>query len=104
MSKELLLEYGRLKLQVKKNEELIEAMQPDVLAFLQKIEDQKPVSIDGLGIFSLVNRKVWKYTPKVDELKKALDDRKAEEQALGPENGGAEVEIVQNVMFKVPKE
>lgn len=98
MSKELVTEYAAAKLKIKQLEEQCDMMQPDVLKYIaQRMadSDNQPVVLPEMGTFSVYPRRVWKYTPECDDLKKKYEDRKKVEQA----KGWAEAEEVPTLKF-----
>lgn len=98
MNVDLLKQYAALKILLRQTEETLDTLQPEVLKEVKdfiEANDGKLPEVDG-GVFTIVQRKLWKYTERVTELELDLKNQKHEEQARGE----AEVEVKETVMFR----
>lgn len=86
LNKDQLTRYAELKRQERliKNELdfLNEEVTRQVSEYISANDGTLP-AIEGLGKFSIKRLKIWKYSPRYEEVKLALEDLKAEEQATG---------------------
>lgn len=74
------LRYEELKIQAKKIDDEIKKLQKDIIVHMP--DDGEPVHAKH-GTFSIRSRSAWVYSDQVEKLQKAVDDRKAEEEAKG---------------------
>ena len=96
MNNKLYEDYASLKLQEKEIEEKLNELKPLIL---QEFSDAGVDKLEtDFGNFTVTNRKTWKYSPKVDEAEKVVDDLKEVEKA----DGTATAEEKPVLYFKVP--
>ena len=99
MPNKLLFEqYAQLKIKETAIKDEIDLLKEGIMQELNDVEEDT-VSLSGVGDFIKVRRKTWTYLPIVKELKKKLDDEKAEEEA----KGDATFEVAETFMFKANK-
>lgn len=92
--KENLRRYAELKIQEKAIKAEIEDLGPKVREFISaQGVDKLPTT---MGVFSLVAKAVWKYSPAVENAEKAVDKLKAQEKADGTATSDARYDL----MFK----
>ena len=97
MNKELLIEYGNLKIEEKKIAARISELNGQVLEnILQSGADKVETDI---GAFSIITRKKWTYSDRYENKKEELNLMKTEEEA----DGTAEFEETSSLMFKEKK-
>lgn len=85
-NEDILKEYAQIKKEINVLENKAGKMKEQVLEILLKMKEKyrkDPVIDIGLDTISIGSRRAWKYTPKVKELKKVLDDQKELEERTG---------------------
>ena len=80
--KELLEKYAELKNQIKVAEEQVKELAPQVMDAMNGTNNDK-VDAEGIGTFSIANRKTWTYGPEVKALKNGLEGEMRAQQADG---------------------
>lgn len=81
MNKSNLKSYAQLKSEAKRIDFALKELAPLILKEMAEADlDKVPTS---LGNFSVKKMKKWTYSEKVEEIKLALDERKADEEATG---------------------
>lgn len=94
MNKEILKEYGELKISAKSIADRLAELAPVILQeMLTAAFDKIPTSI---GNFVIKKRKIWKYSTAVEDAKKTLDEVKEREEA----DGTAKFEEVDQLEFR----
>lgn len=73
--------YAQLKISEKAIQAEIDELAPKIVELLKANDLDKIDS--SFGIFSLMNRKNWKFSPAVDEAKKELEAMQENEKATG---------------------
>lgn len=92
--KENLKLYAELKIQEKAIKTKLEELNPKVRDFISaQGVDKLPTT---MGVFSLVAKAVWKYSPAVEKLEKEVDKLKEKEKAEGIATSDARYDL----MFK----
>ena len=95
MTRDLFLKYAELKTEITELERQLKDLQPMLLKEFAAVDD-KGVNLEGIGVFTVVHRKNWKYSPVVDDLKVKFDKQRVTEEA----DGTATFEEVRGVMFR----
>lgn len=96
--KENLKRYAELKVQEKAIKDELAELNPKVKDFISaQGVDKLPTS---LGVFSLVAKAVWKFSPAVEKLEKEVDKLKEKEKADGTATSDARYDL----MFKAKLE
>lgn len=94
MDKTKLEKYAELKIKIKEMEQEVKEMMPEILSDMLMADIDK-VETDA-GNFIVEQRKVWKFSEELDNMKQILKDQEKEEMA----NGIAEFEFKKILMFK----
>ncbi len=98
MDKKLYQSYAILDSDIKELEAKKDELKAKILAEML-VEKADQVKIEK-GMFSLVTRKTFKYTSKVEKEKAKLDELKKLEE----ESGAAKATVSQSIMFKAAKQ
>src|SRR5260221_192012 len=73
-------EYEVLKVQIKKMEERMEELKPILLESMPPDGEQ----VEGqYGVFRLQAKTTWKFSPEVEDMRKELKKKEADEKARG---------------------
>jgi len=99
-NKEKLNKYAEVKLEIKKLEEIIEELQPEVMSIVDDAGVEE-VEIGDLGKLTKAFRRTWKYAPEIEAIKKEYDTKKKEAEQTGI---GAEYTEKPYLLFKTNKE
>lgn len=100
MNKQTFELYRDLKLKQKQLEEEIKIISGQIIEDM-RINDLEKVKLeDGSGVFSLVGRKTWEYSPAVMKKEEELKELKTEEQSRGI----AKANEIKILVFKEPKQ
>lgn len=85
--KALLLQYAELKTLEKQTSQRIKELAPNVLEAVQRYQfeaaEQSPVSIEGVGTYSLKFLKTWTFPQEVEELRAKLKEAEVDAQRTG---------------------
>jgi len=98
MTRDLFVQYAELKKQAQLIDDKLKELQPQILTELADVEDQG-VELDGVGTFTVIHRKTWKYSPTTDALAERWKQQKLSEEA----DGTATYEESRGEMFKQMK-
>lgn len=100
MNKSKLEKYRDLKVKAKLIEDQLSGLATEIITEMRAEDKDKLALADNTGVFSLLKRKTWKYSPTVDAMEESVKKQKADEQARGI----AEVTEKDVLVFTVPKE
>ena len=100
MNKQTFELYRDLKLKQKQLDEEIKIVAGQIVEDMKANDLEKIKLEDGSGVFSLVGRKTWEYSPAVTKKEEELKELKTEEQSRGI----AKANETKILVFKEPKQ
>lgn len=105
MNKKLFKDYAEIESQIAVLSEKKEAIRDLCLAEMQK-EEAKKVEAEGIGTFSIVERKSWTYSPKVMKQEKVVESEEKILKTLQEKeqtSGVAKAELKESLRFQAIK-
>ena len=83
MSKNTLLEYAKIKQEIKRLNEQAEELLAEIIPILEEIDPENKGVETDMGIFYKSSRKKWVFSDEVNELEEELSRRKDDEKKIG---------------------
>lgn len=84
--KEKLVKYATLKNLIKQYEDQLDEMKPEIIEIISRVnpdEDEHTVDVDGVGKFSCVQKRKYKYSVDVQVAEDKVKAMKLEEEQTG---------------------